>query len=332
MDSTEPLKSIAGMLVTLADEAVEPLLVTFDALVDASDSSCRSEAAALLRARANDVGASRAERPRAAADAVEAGHPAALTGDGLTWREAALDAGKIPVEEWQARAAAMSAEEQRTARAQYPPAEPVIPDQAPRRLPRLRVKHFFRGLVVRLRREVTDTEGRVAPAGQRLEFLSLWVEGPEDAAVYHLDFAERSFRLDADPQDDRSIIDNGGNGWFQPVPEIDCLTSLWRLVDERLQQAEDALDDQDDDYDQLNGDMLLAIRTDVDDCGNWLNGDVSGQMVQLGEPLPEPPEEPPRPECAPVAAEYFGKDSDMYAWVNLLFSAIPHCRKNDAIP
>jgi hypothetical protein len=327
MDSTEPLKSIAGMFVTLADEAIEPLLVTFDALVDASDSACRPQAAALLRASAAGVAANRAERLRAAADAVESGRPTALTAGGQTWREAALEAGKTSVDEWKARAAAMSAGEQRAARAQHPEVEPIILDEAPPRLPRLRVRHFFRGLVVRLRREVTDNDRRVAPAGQRLEFLSMWTEGPEDAPVYHLDFAERSFRLEVSPQDDRSIIGNGGNGWFQPVPEMECMISLWRLVDERLLQAENALDDQDDDYDQLDGDMLLAIRTDVDDCGNWLNRDVSGQEVQLDEPLPEPATEPPHLECAPVAAEYFGKNSDMYAWVNLLFSAIPYCRK-----
>lgn len=93
MDSTEPLKSMAGMLVTLADEAVGPLLVTFDALIDASDTPCRPYAAALLRASAEDcAGPNRAGRLRAAADAVEAGRPAALTAEGQTWREAVLTA------------------------------------------------------------------------------------------------------------------------------------------------------------------------------------------------------------------------------------------------
>lgn len=313
MDSAAHLQSIAGMLVTLADEAVEPLLVTFDALVDASDVPCRPEAAALLRAIASDCpDRGRAERLLAAADALEAGRPAALTAEGRTWKEATVAAGKTPVEEWKTRAAAMSADEQRAAAEQYPVIQPVIIMGKMPRLPRLRVRQFFRGLVVRLGRPVVDVDGITAPAGQRLEFLSMWTEGPEETPIYHLEFAERRFRLEVKPQDDRSIIGNGGNAWFYPLPEIDSLTSLWRIVDDLLTKAENDIDDEDGD--QIDSDMLLAIRTDLDDCGNWLNDE------EVGGP-------PPLPECAPVAAEYFGKKSDMYNWVNLLFAAIPFCVK-----
>jgi len=314
MDSVDPMYSIAGMLVSLADEAVEPLLVTFDALVDTARTPRRTEAAALLREKAAECGdPARSARLRIAADALDAGRPCALTPEGLTWLEAAKEAAKTSPEEWRARARDASRERPDDLPAIAPPDRdfpPVILDEPRYRLPRLKVRHFFPGLVVRLRRSVIDTEGHEAPAGQRLRLLRMDVRGKEGEAVYHLHFEERSLRLDGVPQDDRSIIGNGGNGWFQPVPERDALTDLWQLVDGRLAAAESALEDQDD-PDQLDGDMLLAVRTDLDLCGNWLQSDGTRRRPVL--------------DCAPVAVEYFGKTSDMAAWVTLLFAAIPHC-------
>ncbi len=83
------------------------------------------------------------------------------------------------------------------------------------------------------------------------------------------------------------------------------------MVANRLDAAERALDAQYD-PDQLDGDMLLALRTDVDSCGDWLLGEAT--------------DPPPRPDCEPVATEYFGRDSDMATRVAQLFGAIPHCQ------
>ena len=59
--------------------------------------------------------------------------------------------------------------------------------------------------------------------------------------------------------------------------------------------------------------MLLALRTDLDEAGDWLQEPVGRQ--------------PPRLLCAPVAVEFFGKGSDMAVWFDLLFAAIPHCKR-----
>jgi hypothetical protein len=314
MDSADPLHAIAGMLVSLADEAIEPLLVTVDALVDTAPTPRRAEAAALLRDKAADCSdPGRAARLRAAAAALDAGSACARTPEGLTWLEAAREASKTSPEEWRARAA-----EEWPVRPDEPPPSAAPDDDVPTiildepgyRLPRLKVRHFFPGLVVRLRRSVIDTAGRAVPVGQRLQLLRMDVQGREGAALYHLHFAECSLRLDVMPQDDRSIIGNGGNGWFQPVPEREALSDLWELVDQRLAAAEREIEDQDD-PDQLDGDMLLAVRTDLDLCGDWLHSDGTGRRPVL--------------DCAPVAVEYFGKASDMAAWVTLLFAAVPHC-------
>ena len=308
MNNAATLKSIAGLLLSLADEVVEPLLVAFDALVDVADPSCRAEAAQLSRdqAAAGDNPLRRA-RLSTAADALAAGDPCARTAAGLTWREEAEEAGRTSPEEWSERAAALPPVTQLA-----PDTPPVLVEPLKFRLPRLRVCHFLPGLVVRLSRPVTDTTGRIAPAGQRLRLLTTEVQGSTGAAVWRLHFHERSLRLDAIPQDDRSIIGNGGNAGFWPLPTRSCLRALWEIVDNRLDAAERALDAEDE-PDQLDGDMLLAVRTDVDDCGDWLAGEGAGP--------------PPRPECAPVAAEYFGRKSDMVIWVALLFTAIPHCQQ-----
>ncbi len=296
MSNAAVLKSIAGLLLSLADEAVEPLLVTFDALVDAADPSCHAQAAQLLRDQAAANG-----------NPLAAGGPCARTVAGRTWREEAEEVGRTSPEEWRERAAALPLVAQLA-----PDTPPVLLEPLKFRLPRLRLGHFSPGLVVRLGRAVTDTTGRIAPAGQRLRLLAMEVHGPTDAAVWRLHFHERTFRLDAIPQDDRSIIGNGGNAWFWPVPTRSCLRALWEIVANRLDAAERALDAEDD-PDQLDGDMLLALRSDVDDCGDWLAGEGAGP--------------PPRPECAPVAAEYFGRNSDMAIWGALLFIAIPHCQR-----
>ncbi|MEI9982399.1 MAG: hypothetical protein WDN69_03805 [Aliidongia sp.] len=294
------------MLVTLADEAVESLLLTVDALIDAADRPCRSEAAALLRETAEECGnTARAARLAAAAAAVDAGMPCALMVAGVDWRGAVAEAAAAP-QVWQDRLEAASPPDPEP---ELPP--PVILGEQPR-LPRLRLRYFFPGLVVRLRRPVLDRDGQEAPVGQRLTLRRLAIEGEAGAAVYHLQFEERGFRLDVLPQDDRSIIGNGGNGWFQPVPERDALAELSELLDRRLYEAERAVEE-DDDPNQIDADMLLTLRTDLDECGDWLQGDGAAPA--------------PRLLCAPVAAEYFGKGSDMADWFALLFAAILQCKR-----
>src|SRR5690349_8039206 len=103
------------------------------------------------------------ERLRAAADAVAAGRPCALTPDGLAWQQAAA-ANTTTLEEWEARGGdpALPA-----------CADPIEDDdeetaemeEEPPPLPYLPVRHFFPGLVVRLGREFSDTRERAVAAG-----------------------------------------------------------------------------------------------------------------------------------------------------------------------
>jgi hypothetical protein len=304
MDSLAPLRMIADMLVSLADEAVEALLVTVDALVDAADSPCRAEAAALLAQKAADCGSpGRATRLREAAAAITAGVPCAPTATGADWRGAIAEAAAAPPAwpVWHDREILSEVESES--------GEPVILGDQPR-LPRLKLRYFYPGLVVRLCRPLLDVDGVDVPIGQRLRLVKLAILGREGKTIYRLDFEERRFRLELVPQDDKSVIGNGGNGWFQPVPELDALETLWEMLDTRLFEAERAVEEQED-PDQIDGDMLLTLRTDLDEAGAWLQ-EPAGRA-------------PPRLLCAPVAAEFFGKGSDMAVWFDLLFAAIPHC-------
>jgi hypothetical protein len=80
---------------------------------------------------------------------------------------------------------------------------------------------------------------------------------------------------------------------------------LVTLADEAVEEA--------DDPDQIDADMLPTLRTDLDACGDWLQADGAAPA--------------PRLLCAPVAAEYFAKGSDMADWFALLFAAILQCKR-----
>jgi hypothetical protein len=110
MANRETLESIAQMLVYLPDEAVESLLVTFDAVLDVSGLELRPIAAEMLRDRAAGCPnpARRVRLLRAAGDVV-AGHPCGRTTEGLTSKEAVERLAGFHAAEWQ------------------PPADPVWP-------------------------------------------------------------------------------------------------------------------------------------------------------------------------------------------------------------
>jgi hypothetical protein len=111
MANREPLESIAQMLANLPDEAVESLLVTFDALLDVSDLELRPIAAEMLRARAAGCSnPTRRDRLLRAAGDVVAGCACARTAEGLTSKEAVEALAAINPADWQ------------------PPADPVWPE------------------------------------------------------------------------------------------------------------------------------------------------------------------------------------------------------------
>ena len=111
MANRAALESIAQMLVDLPDEAVEGLLVTFDALLDVSGSELRPIAAEMLRARAAGCSnPTRRDRLLRAAGDVAAGHACARTAEGLTSKEAVTALAGINAADWQ------------------PPVDPVWPE------------------------------------------------------------------------------------------------------------------------------------------------------------------------------------------------------------
>jgi hypothetical protein len=111
MANRAALESIAQMLVSLPDEAVESLLVTFDALLDVSGFELRPIAAEMLRDRAAACpNPTRCGRLLRAAGDVAAGHACARTTEGLTSKEAVERLAGINAAEWE------------------PPADPVRPE------------------------------------------------------------------------------------------------------------------------------------------------------------------------------------------------------------
>jgi hypothetical protein len=111
MANLEALESVAQMLVNLPDEAVESMLVTFDALLEVSGSEVRPIAAEMLKTSATGCSnPTRRERLLRAAGDVVAGRACARTADGLTSKEAVQALAGINMADWQ------------------PPADPVWPE------------------------------------------------------------------------------------------------------------------------------------------------------------------------------------------------------------
>ncbi len=303
MDGQDTAESIVRLLPGLPAEAVESLLVALDALVGVADEGLRPVAAPILR----DTGEScrdgvRRARLRRAADALAAGEPCALTPDGLTWKLAAA-AQTVTQAEW----------DERIAKSPLPPppgeseepeddetADAPHMEEEPPKLPHLRVRHFFPGLLVRVGRDFADALGRTVCSGDLLHVLA--VENADDHCT--VGCPTRKVRLSLGTAGHDAIIENAGNAWFQPVPTTGCLEDLLDEVDGFLIEAEEA--DSDDDAENED---IEALRADVDACEEWLAN--SGQRG-------------PAPRCPSgrLAASIFGRDHAMTQLIPLLFAAV----------
>jgi len=84
------------------------------------------------------------------------------------------------------------------------------------------------------------------------------------------------------------------------VPSMECLQELWDIVDERLSEA---------DLDEPSSEFVQPIVEDLEECQAWLF---------------EEGERGPAPRCASgaLAAEIFGDDSELAAWIPLLFAGV----------
>jgi hypothetical protein len=311
VDATAALQSIAGLLVSLPDESVEGMLVTFDALAGVSDEALRPAAAQLLRNAAGSCqDAARRERLLKAAAAVAAGQPCALTPGGLTWKQAAA-AQTVTQAEWDERVAqnplpplpgeseAPADEEPEDEEAD----DSTYMEEEPPKLPHLRVRHFFPGLVVRVGRDFADAYGQAGCSGDLLKVLALDSTG-DGCAVY---FLERDIHLSTNVAGHEEILKNAGNAWFQPVPTRACLEDLLEAVDRSLSEVEEGDDDEDAEIERIE-----ALREDVDKCRDWLS--------QSGERGPAP-----RCGSGRLANKVFGRDHAMTQWVPLLFAAVAVC-------
>ena len=293
MDTTGALESIAGLLTSLPDVSVEEMLVTFDTLVNVSPSAQRPMAAKLLRNTASAAqDQARRDRLMKAADAVAAGEPAALTADGLTAQQAAEAANRAqppdPAPEPPAEPQAQEESEEEDEDSPYM-------DEEPPKLPHLAVRHFFRGVVVRVGRDFADADGRAVCAGDLLNLLNCEPSGDG----YTLSFLERTVGLS-----DREVIENTGNAWFQPVPTVGCLEELLEAIDVGLNEAEG---DEETDLDDIE-----TIREDVENCAEWIS-----KFGQNGAA--------PRCRSGRLAAKVFGQDREMAVWIPFLFAAVVVC-------
>ena len=301
------LESIARLIPSLPEPAIEQQLLTFDALLGVSDLPTRPAAAQLLRdASAASPDPACRERLLRAADAVAAGEPCAFTPDGLSAKQAAA-AQTVTQQEW----------EERVANSPLPPLPELDTDEhdddeddaddeedymqaEPPKLPHLPVRHFFSGLVIRAARDFTDSQGRAICSGDRLKLLSC--EPTDDG--YVLSPIVRWIRLSAADPVHAAIIENADNAWLQPVPSIHCLEELREAIDRELSVADEDEEMDDDDIERIE-----TLRDDVEACEAWLS--------QSGERLPAP-----RCRSGSLAARVFGRDHHLAGWIRLLYAGV----------
>jgi hypothetical protein len=300
------LESLAGLLPTLPDEAVEGLLVSFDTLVNVSDSETRPFASELLR-RVAETGQipGRRERLLRAADDVAASRPCALTADGMTAAQAAASQ-TMTQEQWDrhivehplppppAESAEDFDEDFSEENDQEDPENPPYMIEEPPKLPDLPVRFFFPGLVLRVARDFADAYGQTVCSTDLIRLINC----VHDDVGYAVTCMDRNIRLN---EKQAEIIANLGNAWFQPVPSTDCLEELLAAIEDRLGQEEED--------EEADPDKIESIRDDIDRCAAW-----------LAESMPRG--SAPKCRTGQVATRLFGTDHELSHWVRLLFAAI----------
>jgi len=282
VDITGALESIAKSLPGLPREAIESMLVTFDTLAGLGVESCRPDAARMLRDAAVLCPDPAGQERLLRAADSVAAGEPCARTPDGLTWQQAAAANTITMEQWRERGGDAA-----------PPEEPAEPPA----LPHLRVRHFFPGLVVRVAREFSDVDGLHVPRGESMCFRSYRRSGRDE---YTLSFRERNLRLGIGDAAHQAIVENAGNRWFQPVPSMECLQELWEIVDERLSEA---------DLDEPSSEFVQPIVEDLEECQAWLF---------------EEGERGPAPRCASgaLAAEIFGDDSELAAWIPLLFAGV----------
>ena len=287
------MESIAQTLSDVPDDSLESQLVTFDMLVGLGDD--RPAAAKLLREAAGRCSdPQRRERVLRAAVAVALGEPCALNEHGLTWKQAA-EANTITLEEWQEQEAAEQAAR-------------LAPDPPP--MPHLGLWDMFPGMAIRIAQTFLDHDGQEVRAGEILRFVSI------DYMAYHggytIDFAEKQVRLCELVPANGPMIENEGNAYFEPLPDLHSLKLCVALIEDQWKRL-----------DILRAGNIPRIRSEIDMCRHWvLAGGDRG----------------PAPVCftAPLAAKVFSgndeKTEGLAFRIAFLFAGVRRCAEIQAAP
>ncbi|HEY3740582.1 MAG TPA: hypothetical protein VGL53_12095 [Bryobacteraceae bacterium] len=306
MDPTATLSSIAAVFPALSDQAVEENLVIFDSLLNVSGAKYRPVVAEIVRNAASAAQSlERRNRLLRAAAAIAAGEPCALTPEGLTAAQAAA-ASTVTADQW------VEPEPPPPAVVEDEDDEPDDEDdtrtvEAPPTLPHLSVRHFFRDLVVRIAQDFSDADGNQLHAGNVLKLMSVDREDDGDFVLIPLAGPVRRIRLGAAQQ--AAVISNAGNAWLQPVPSSECLADLCHWIQEELSGAEDALDEDSDDYEE-RVERITELLSDVEECRGWLETD----SARRGEV--------PQPASLPLAVKIFGRTDRGAVWIRLLYAGV----------
>ena len=260
----------------LPAEGVEAMLATFQSMAGTAGPSGPADGARILRevsAQCSDAGVR--ERLLRAAAAMDAGEVCAVV---------PAAAQSITMEEWEAQGGDPVWVEP-SSPTEVEEDEDEYMESAPPAMPPLALSQYFSGLVLRARHDFTDLNGRTICEGRLLRVLGC--EPSENG--FRLSFVnERSLQLES-------------GEFFSPVPSVECLVSLWELVDRRMSEFDEELSIDDEE-------RMDEIIADVDDCGEWLQAETRGT--------------PPEFLSASMVARVFRRNRDLAAWVKFLFAGV----------
>ncbi len=194
-----------------------------------------------------------------AAAAVALGEPCAQAAEGNT----------ATLEEWQEQESAEQAAR-------------LAPDPPP--MPHLGLWDMFPGMAVRVARTFQDHDGQEVRAGEILRFVSI------DYMAYHggytIDFAEKQIRLCELVAANCPMIENEGNAYFEPLPDLDSLKQCVALIEDQWKRLK-----------IRHAGNIPRIRSEIDMCSHWVLADG---------------DRGPAPACftGPLAARIFTGDGE----------------------
>ena len=224
------MESIARTRPDVPEDTVESQLVTFDMFINLIGDGSREPAAKVLReAAARCTSDFHRERILRAADEVAAGRPCGFTPEGLTAAQAAK-ASTVDID----------------------------PEFALTPLPHVTVWDLFPGIVIRVAQDFADFDRNQVHAGELLHLVEKSYFAYDGG--HTLTFTEGVIRLAEIDHVTEPVIQNEGNAYFEPAPDLESLRHCWQWLDRQL-----------DLFDLASVKQATAIRAEIDLCGQWLN-------------------------------------------------------------